>query len=341
MYKELKSIFRKIAVMLFLGMGLRAAAFAQDAEAAVETPQGFWGGLMNTDPLLLAVLGLIVLVMVLVLVTMISMVNISSYLIREIQLKNAPEGEHVETKSMWDKIYEKLVTGKLYDEKKERTTMMLDHDYDGIREMDYGMPPWLTAIFVGTIVFAIAYLIQMWGLGTLDDQITEYENEMERAEMQIAAWREKQSNLIDESSVAFVDDAASLQAGKEIFIKECKACHAEDGGGGVGPNLTDNYWIHGGSISDVFSTIKYGVPEKGMISWQTKLNPGEMQNVSSYILTLVGTEPANPKDPQGELYTPEAKGESTGEESGGEESTEMNADSVETEEVPETVTAGL
>lgn len=276
-------------------------SFGQDA-AVAETEQTFFQALYNTDPLLLTILTLLVFVLLLVVIALVSMVSISSMLINEIQRKQMGEN-YVAPVSMWDRFKEKYLTGKLYSEKEEKTSMMLDHDYDGIREMDYGMPPWLTAIFVGTIVFAIAYLVQVWGLGTIKPQLTEYNEELAQAEIEISEWREKQANLIDENSVSFVSEEAMLAKGKEIFLKECKACHADDGGGGVGPNLTDDYWIHGGGISDVFSTIKYGVPEKGMISWQSKIKPGDMQNVASYILTLVGTDPANPKEPQGELYT--------------------------------------
>ncbi|MEX2379622.1 MAG: cytochrome c, partial [Vicingaceae bacterium] len=105
--------------------------------------------------------------------------------------------------------------------------------------------------------------------------------------------------------------------GAAIYQGNCATCHGQLGEGGAGPNLTDDYWIHGGSIKDIFSTVKYGVPEKGMISWQTQFSPEQMQQVSSYIMTLVGTNPPNQKDAEGELYVPE-------EESALEESSEKN-----------------
>ncbi len=333
MVKKLKIYLNKMGLMMIAILGIISGSFAQEQASAVsEESPGLLIKFLEMDPLYLTVFVLIIMVMVLLLITLALMVNAITFMQKEMQ-KRAEGEAYVETPSLWSKIYEKLVTGKLYAEKEERTSMMLDHDYDGIKEMDYGMPPWLSAVFVGTILFAIVYLVQLWGLGTLDDQITEYNNQMEKAEIEIAAWREKQANLIDESSVSFVTDQEALQAGKEIFIKECKACHAEDGGGGVGPNLTDNYWINGADIADIFSTIKYGVPEKGMISWQTKLKAGDMQNVASYILTLVGTSPANPKEPQGELYSGEVQSESNSEQNLG--------DSLNLEDKPVEIEAGI
>ncbi len=314
MINNIYKVGGRLIGFLILGFGTIMPVNAQSEEIMEQVDPGFFETLMSIDPLLLTVLILIATVMVLLLITLSLMVNTVSYMQRAIERQKAPAGEFVEPPTLWERMKEKLITGKLYTEKEERTSMMLDHDYDGIREMDYGMPPWLTAIFAGTIVFAIAYLVQLWGIGNIQDQITEYENDVKQAEIAIAEWREKQSNLIDETSVEFIDDELVLAQGEEIYLKECKACHQADGGGGVGPNLTDNYWIHGGSISDIFTTIKYGVPEKGMISWQTKLKPGEMQSVASYIKTLVGTTPANPKDPQGELYEAEASTDSNSEE---------------------------
>jgi cytochrome c oxidase cbb3-type subunit III len=119
-----------------------------------------------------------------------------------------------------------------------------------------------------------------------------------------------EGNSIDESNVEFSDAPQVLANGKAIYDRECVACHAPEGQGLIGPNFTDNYWIHGGSINDVFKTVKYGVPQKGMISWQSKLSPADMRDVSSYILTFVGTTPKNPplpKAPEGQLYTPETE----------------------------------
>ena len=117
----------------------------------------------------------------------------------------------------------------------------------------------------------------------------------------------KTGALINEETVTVLTDASALQSGKAIYDANCIACHANDGGGIVGPNLTDQYWINGGGIKNIFKTIKNGVPAKGMISWQTQLNPNQIQQVASYILSLHGTTPVNPKEPQGEIWNEEEK----------------------------------
>jgi cytochrome c oxidase cbb3-type subunit 3 len=141
-------------------------------------------------------------------------------------------------------------------------------------------------------------------MGSAPLQAAEYDNEVRKTEAMKKAYLEKVGNSIDESNVTLLADASALDAGKQEFITKCKACHGENGEGGVGPNLTDNYWIHGGSISDVYKTIKYGVPAKGMIAWESSLNPIKMQQVASFIMTLNGTNPAGGKAPQGVLYQP-------------------------------------
>jgi len=184
--------------------------------------------------------------------------------------------------------------------------ILLDHDYDGIGELDNPLPPWWVALFWITIIFAVVY----WGYYHAFDkgpgQEEMYATEMEAAEAAVANYLNEQGEVVDENSVVTLTDASALARGKEIYDSKCVACHLSDGGGNnIGPNLTDNYWIHGGSIQDIFSTIKYGVVEKGMLAWETQLGPADMQKVASYVKSLVGTTPANPKAPQGELYVEE------------------------------------
>jgi cytochrome c oxidase cbb3-type subunit 3 len=136
-------------------------------------------------------------------------------------------------------------------------------------------------------------------------QIEEYNIEMANAELEKSKYLATQANSVDESTVTLLT-GADIESGKTIFAEKCVACHAASGGsmpGGVGPNLTDEYWIHGGDIKDVFKTIKYGWPEKGMISWQDQLSPLQIAQLSSFILSLKGTNPPNAKEPQGELYS--------------------------------------
>jgi len=200
------------------------------------------------------------------------------------------------------RAFNKYITNSTPIEKEHE--ILLDHEYDGIRELDNRVPPWFNFLFYGTILFSIIYLIQYHVIGSGNVQQDEYMAEVREANLQKEILL-KTGALLDENSVKFVKDAGSLSNGKDIFLKNCASCHANDGGGLVGPNLTDKYWIHGGGIQNVFKTIKYGVPAKGMISWQTQLNPTQMQEVASYILTLEGTEPAAPKAPEGNIWEPE------------------------------------
>ena len=188
----------------------------------------------------------------------------------------------------------------------EQRILIKGHDYDGIHELDNRMPSWLAFLFQGTIVFAVIYLIIYHLTGIGDLPMAELEKETQIVEAKKTAFLEKAAAKINENSVTLLTDAKTLEEGKAIFTANCAACHAADGGGTVGPNLTDEYWLHGGGIKNVFKTIKYGVPEKGMISWEKQLNPLKMQQVSSYIVSLKGSKPATPKAPQGEIYKEEA-----------------------------------
>ena len=179
--------------------------------------------------------------------------------------------------------------------------LLLDHDYDGIRELDSKIPPWFLWLFYITIFFAVVYMLDYHVLNSSPLQDEEYQLQVQQAEVERAALINSGA-FLNEESVTLLTDPAALDAGKQIFTTNCVACHSSDGGGLVGPNLTDDYWIHGGGIKNVFKTIKYGVVAKGMISWQSQLNPKQMQDVASYVISLHGTTPANPKQPEGTLW---------------------------------------
>lgn len=181
----------------------------------------------------------------------------------------------------------------------------MGHDYDGIRELDNNLPPWWKYGFYVSIVFSFLY-IGYYHIFNDWSSLGEYEVAMAEHEEIRSAYLARQADMVNEETVTVLTDATALAAGKKIFQTNCVACHATDGGGNaIGPNLTDEYWLHGGSVNNVFSTIKYGVIEKGMTPWQDQLKPTEMQQVASYILAeLQGSTPAEPKAPQGELYVP-------------------------------------
>ena len=186
----------------------------------------------------------------------------------------------------------------------EEASIDSGHNYDGIRELDNVTPPWFITGFILSIIFAGVYLYRYHVGNSAPLQIEEYEIEMAQAEKDKAAYLATQANQVDESSVKMLS-GADIDAGHALFTQSCVACHGQSGGsmpGGVGPNLTDDYWLHGGSIKDIFKTIKYGWPEKGMISWQNTFSPIQMAQIASYIKSLKGTNPPGAKSPQGELF---------------------------------------
>ena len=188
----------------------------------------------------------------------------------------------------------------------QEETVATDHEYDGIRELDNNLPPWWKWGFYVSIVVGVIYLIHFHVLETGELQIEEYHSEMKRADAEVQAYLAAQKMNVDESNVVVLNEAGALKRGKGLFVQYCEVCHGASGEGKVGPNLTDQYWIYGGDIADVFKTIKYGA-KNGMKSWKDELNPIQIQEVSSFINTLQGTEPDNPKAPQGELYVPDVK----------------------------------
>jgi cytochrome c oxidase cbb3-type subunit 3 len=179
--------------------------------------------------------------------------------------------------------------------------LLLNHNYDGIRELDSKVPPWFLWLFYVTIFFSIVYMLDYHVFNSSPLQAEEYELQVQQAEFERAALM-KSGAFLNEESVTLLTDPSSLDDGKQIFTANCVACHAADAGGLVGPNLVDDYWIHGGGIKNIFKVIKYGVTAKGMISWQSQLSPKQMQDVSSYIISLHGTTPANPKQPEGTIW---------------------------------------
>lgn len=188
----------------------------------------------------------------------------------------------------------------------------LGHEYDGIRELDNRLPPWWVWLFNLTIIWAAAYLYVYHFSDLGMSQKEEYVAEMQEAEQQRLAYLARQTNTVDETNVTAITEVADLDIGKEIYDINCATCHGFAGEGGVGPNLTDEYWVHGGGIQNIFKRIKYGVPDKGMIAWKAQIQPASIQKVASYILTLEGTDPPNAKAPEGDIYiadSPAAKDE--------------------------------
>jgi len=183
--------------------------------------------------------------------------------------------------------------------------LLLDHDYDGIKELDNNLPPWWVYLFYACIIFAVVYLVRFEIMGG-DNQEMELKNEMAQAQKEIAEYKKTAPDLMDEKTVTLLTVPADLAAGKAIFSTTCVACHRADAGGSIGPNLTDDQWILGGGIKNVFHTIANGGRDgKGMVSWKATLKPKEIQLVASYVLSLQGSNPKDPKPSEGEVWVDE------------------------------------
>lgn len=226
---------------------------------------------------------------------------ITLYLAYILRKALAPESETVakpvDMRPFWQRL---LGLASLSQEK----DLVMDHAYDGISELDNPTPNWFMALFYGTIAFGVIYwlIFHTFHTGSIMEQ--EYTKEVAIAEKERAAYIKLVAGKINENSVTMLTDKKGIEAGKGLFNQYCTACHGQNAEGKVGPNLTDEFWLHGGTIKAVFHTVTEGVPEKGMISWKKQLNPLQIQQVSSYVLSLQGTKPAGAKEPQGEKVTP-------------------------------------
>ncbi len=173
---------------------------------------------------------------------------------------------------------------------------LLDHAYDGIQEYDNPLPRWWVWIFYATIVFAVLYYFDFTTRIRGPGRVKEYEQQMAEAAKRWPA----PAGPIDESALlALTKDQQALALGKATFTTNCVACHRADAGGLIGPNLTDEYWIHGGSLASIYKTVDGGVLEKGMPNWGKLLKPEQVRSVVAYVASLKGSNPPNPKAPQG------------------------------------------
>lgn len=221
--------------------------------------------------------------------------------------ENIEEEEEEEGDDFLARLWQKLQDSRPIEEEAE---IELDHNYDGIRELDNNLPPWWLWGFYLSMVFAVVYVVLHHVTGTAPLQIEEYKIELAEAEKAKEEYLKNAADLVDETNVVVLSAALDLKEGGKIYNEKCAVCHLNDGGGLVGPNFTDEYWLHGGDIKDIFKTIKYGITGKGMREWKSEIGAADMQKVASYILTFQGKTSATPKAAEGELYKPKAIAES-------------------------------
>ena len=291
---------------------ITGVAFAADSPAATTTDSSI-AGLSNTS--FYALLSVIFLELI-ILITL--LFNLKKLLQSE-KLAASIQEEEVVPETVLSGWWEKVNS---FVPMKEEAQIDLGHNYDGIRELDNRLPPWWLYGFYVCIIFAAIYLYRYHVAHSAPLSGEELKIELAKADADKQEYLKKAGNSVDENTVKLLTDAKDLDAAKAIFTSICAACHKPDGGGLVGPNLTDDYWIHGGSIKDIFKTIKYGWPEKGMQSWKDNYTPLQIAQLASYVKSLRGTKPAIAKEPQGTLYVEEKAGAS--------DSTKAKTDSLKT-----------
>lgn len=284
-----------LSVVVLAGFALLSqGAFAQDAATAVVKEVPNYGGLSATTYyLFLTVLGTEVLV---ILFLAFSIRRMYTELLPQ---KAVPAKQNPELVRWWSGLDKKIFTKAVPVE--QEADVMLDHDYDGIKELDNALPPWWKYGFYITIGIALVYMLNFHVFGIGLNPTQEYNAEMESASIAKEIYEANNKDRIDEEHVPMAN-ADGIIAGKNLFEANCIACHLKDGGGSVGPNLTDDYWLHKGSMNDIYNTIKVGYPDKGMQSWSGQFTPKQISFLASYIKTLRGTKPAAPKAQQGEFY---------------------------------------
>jgi len=283
-----------LSVIMLVGLSLLSlTGNAQDAAAGKVAEVANYGGMDSTSFWILAT----------VIFTELVVITFMMFSIRRIQVELLPKSDKEKMMALrewWSRLDKKVFTKAVAVEKE--ADVLLDHDYDGIRELDNALPPWWKWGFIFTIGVAFIYLLNFHVLGYGKNPTEEYQEEVAKAAQAKELYESKNVDKIDEANLK-MPDAAGLTAAKEIFTSVCWTCHGKQGEGGAGPNLTDDYWIHKGSLSDVYQSIKHGYPDKGMQAWEKNYSPKEINNLAGYIKTLKGTNPPNPKAPQGDLYT--------------------------------------
>jgi len=296
---------KRLALIFFISV-LAISAFAQENSAGAKP--------FSDDPFnhpmlpLYAVSAFVLIVIMLVAFVAIYMIRILNILTIQAEKEKARKQGVVYTPkpTWWSRFSQTMNASVPLAQEKD---IELDHNYDGIKELDNHLPPWWKWLFYGTVAWSVVYLFVFHISNSLPLSGDEYQQEVAFAEDQARKLKASQPQAeINENSLAFTLDSISfISKGKTVFMdNNCGSCHRNDGGGNtIGPNLTDEYWLHGGHIKNVFSTIKNGVVEKGMPAWGKSLSPQQVRDVTFFVLSLQGTKPASAKNPQGDILKEE------------------------------------
>jgi cytochrome c oxidase cbb3-type subunit 3 len=292
---------KKLTIVLSACL-LAIPSMAQDAPS---NPRGFMADPFNHPMLPYYVISaLILLTVILVAGVAIYLIRILNYLTEEAKRENAQKlgVAYTPSQGLWQRFVQKMNASVPVEQEKD---IELDHSYDGIKELDNHLPPWWKWLFYGTIGWAVIYVFVFHVWNSLPLSREEYLNEVAQAEEQsrkLKATRPETS--IDENNLKYIADAAIIEKGKAVFNgNPCGSCHRSDGGGNaIGPNLTDEYWIHGGDVTNIFNTIKNGAVDKGMPAWGKAMSPQDVRDVTFYILSLQGSNPPDAKAPQGDVF---------------------------------------
>ena len=253
-------------------------------------------------PMVALFLGVFLFLLVAIEIVISAIDTITYHILTEEQKQQLENAQSISfTESEWYKNISKKLTRS--SELEEEKDLMLDHDYDGIKELDNVLPPWWVYLFYGTIVFAAIYLVRFHIYNDYTQE-EEFNQAMELAALEKSKLPKNPADEVSYETVVAITDATRLAKGKEIFTNACAACHKPDGGGSIEPNLTDKHWINGGGIKNIFKIISEGSKNNpSMIAWKSNLSSGDIQSIASYILTLQGTNPVGAKASEGAIWT--------------------------------------
>lgn len=299
-YKSEKNAGKTIAgtAAMLLGLLLGSVELMAQTEKATETTENISEKIWGMSPWMFYLLTAILIAeMVFIVIQFIKIKSNADRLISESK----------EAKKMtW---LERLNKTKSLDNQSE-AAIDLGHDYDGIRELDNPTPPWWNWGFYFSIAFAFIYMWVYFVGKKAPLQLEELAIANEKAEAAKAAYLAQSGNQVDENDIVYLSDQADLTEGENLFQANCAACHRSDGGGMIGPNLTDKYWLHGGTMNDIFKTIKYGITGTGMKAWNNDFSDKQIVQIASFVHSLLGTNPVNPLEPQGELQEEDGQADS-------------------------------